>query len=139
MPRLRSIHLIVGTLGLIAFLLSGQYMQHALAHLQGMPDGPRLMYRSAHIYLLWTSLLNLLLGSYFFQAGGVAARRWQAFASLLILLSPLFIGISFFVESRNSDLLRPYAAYSIYLAAGACVVHALVARAERRRRRGDVL
>jgi hypothetical protein len=121
-------------IGLLAFVLSGQYMEHFLAHLQGMPDGPRLLYRSAHIYLLWASLLNLALGSYVSVASHPGWRQIQALASALVLLAPVFVGISFFTESANAELVRPWARYGIYAAAAGCVLHTLVAFLPRRRR-----
>ena len=55
---LRSLHLVAGILGLLLFVLQGQYMDHVHDHLAGMEDGPRMMFRSSHIYLLLASLLR---------------------------------------------------------------------------------
>ncbi|HUF30650.1 MAG TPA: hypothetical protein VMM77_08270, partial [Gemmatimonadaceae bacterium] len=61
---MRRLHLAVGMLALLVFILTGQYMDRVHEHLTGRPDGPRLLYRSAHIDLLFAALLNLLLGAY---------------------------------------------------------------------------
>ena len=52
---MRRFHLGAGLLGVLAFLATGQYHEH----LRGMDDAQRLLFRSAHIYLLLASLLNL--------------------------------------------------------------------------------
>ena len=66
LPRvLRRIHLVVGLAGVVLFLGTGQYMDRVHDHLRGMEDVRRMLFRSAHIYLLWSSLLNLALGLYF--------------------------------------------------------------------------
>lgn len=132
MIRLRTLHLIIGIAGLLAFVLSGQYMHHFLDHLQGMPDGARLMYRSAHLYLFWASLLNLLLGSYLDCATQGGIRRFQILASAMIVLAPFLIGFSFFVESNSTELFRPFARVGIYSALAGCIIHAFVASAMRR-------
>ncbi len=66
MPRhpWKWLHLLFGILGLVAFLFTGQFMDRRLDHLVGMPDGPRALYRSGHIYILFSALLNLLLVLY---------------------------------------------------------------------------
>ncbi|PYS73641.1 MAG: hypothetical protein DMF69_04235 [Acidobacteria bacterium] len=62
---MKRFHLIFGLLLVIAFLLTGQYMDRFLQHLQSMPDGPRMLYRSRHIYILLSGLINLGIGAYF--------------------------------------------------------------------------
>lgn|GEM_PF-407389 len=133
MNRLRTFHLIVGVSGLIAFLLSGQYMHHFLGHLKDMSDGPRLLYRSAHIYLLFASLLNLLLSSYLIPVSRGRARYFQVAASLMLMLAPAFIGFSFFSESNVQELFRPVVRIGIYIAAAGCIMHAFVSSIVRRK------
>jgi len=49
---MRRLHLIVGLGGVVAFLLTGQYMDRVHDHLRDMDPTPRLLFRSTHIYLL---------------------------------------------------------------------------------------
>ena len=125
MNRLRTIHLIIGVTGLIAFILTGQYMAHVHDGLKSMPDGPRMMHRSAHIYLLWASLLNLLLGPYLTIATHARARLMQAIASAMLLAAPFMLCYSFLKESNHPQLLRPITQYAIFLAAAGGVMHAI--------------
>ena len=111
---LRQLHLAVGIGGLIAFIFTGQYMDRALDHLTGMRDLPRMMYRSAHIYLLFSALLNLMLGFYLVEAAG-RSRRWLRRAgSVPVLLAPPLLLLAFFNEPGLSSFERPYARLAIY-------------------------
>ena len=128
---LRVIHLIVGAAGLIAFAATGQYMAWVHAGLQGMPDGPRLFFRSAHIYLLWGALLNFLLGCYLVRVQRGMLRHAQSAGSLLILAGPFMLFASFFFEQHNAELLRPIGQLAIFLALGGALLHAVAALAGR--------
>lgn len=125
MIQLRTSHLIVGTAGFIAFVLTGQYMSLVHNYLQGMADGPRLFFRSAHIYLLWSSLLNLLLGCYLTRFTSGAARPLQFLASLAILAGPFLLGFSFFFEQYHPALTRPIGRWTILIAAGGAIGQAV--------------
>lgn len=125
---MRRSHLFVGVAGGIAFLLSGQYMHHSLGHLQDVADGPRLLYRSAHIYLLWSSLLNLALG----WAWTGVRTRWRqivhSVCSVAVLAGPPLMVCGFFLEPTSGGLDRPFTALANYLAfagmLGLATVHA---------------
>ena len=97
------------------------------AGLQGMPDGPRLFYRSAHIYLLWGALLNLLLGCYLARLERGVLRHVQSLGSLLILAGPFMLAASFFAERHNPELDRPVGQLAIFLALGGVALHAVAA------------
>lgn len=61
---MKRIHFWVGVVGMLAFVCTGQYMHIFHNHLEGMADAPRMLYRSAHIYLLLSSIINLAAGVY---------------------------------------------------------------------------
>src|SRR5688572_17920989 len=70
----KRFHLVFGLVVLIVFLLTGQYMDRYHNHLEFMADGPRLLYRTRHIFILMSGLLHLGIGTYFsFQP--TATRR----------------------------------------------------------------
>jgi hypothetical protein len=114
---LRRLHLVFGIGGLIVFLLTGQYMYWVLDHLSGMAGAPRLFFRSAHIYLLWASLLNLSLGCYLRDDQARFRRHLQSVASAGILAAPCLLAVSFFMERYNAQLTRPLAHLAIFAAA----------------------
>ena len=61
MTKLNRFHFWLGITGTLLFILTGQYMDKVHNHLQKMADGPRMLYRSAHIYLLLAAVVNLAL------------------------------------------------------------------------------
>ena len=61
---LKPIHFWVGVLGIILFLLTGLYMHIYLGHLRDVADGPRMVYRASHIYILLTAIINVVAGAY---------------------------------------------------------------------------
>lgn len=123
MVRLRTLHLVAGVAGFVAFLLTGQYMHWVHAGLEGMAAGPRLFVRSAHIFQLWSSLLNIGLGCYLTPFASVVARRVQWASSLLILVGPLLFGVSFFFESYTPALTRPVSNLANFSALGGMAGH----------------
>ena len=119
---MRRLHLVVGLVGVIGFLLTGQYMDRVHDHLRGMDDARRLLFRSTHLYLLFGSLLNLALGLYLSPTTG---WRWsvRTVGSLLVLSTPIFAAIGFFTEPWLSDLDRPYTRPAAYGALAGMVLH----------------
>ena len=106
MVSLRTLHLGIGLGGLLAVVVTGQYMHIHLDDMQSIADGPRMMYRSAHIYLLWSSLLNLVVAAGHFPNGSAKVRWTQRAASFLLAVGPILTTLSFFTESEHGDLLR---------------------------------
>jgi hypothetical protein len=128
MSLLKPIHLVVGVTGLIAFVLTGQYMGIFLQGLAGMPDGPRLLYRSSHLYLMWSSLLNLVVGYYFVAATTQGARIAQGIASALLLAGPPLILAGFFIESPANDFERVFCRWANYFALAGTILHIVSSR-----------
>jgi len=83
-------------------------MYHVHSALQGLDDGPRMLYRSAHIYFLLVSISNLLVGVYL-EPKSLRPPKWLQFIiSALLLLAPAFILAGFFIEPQLDELSRPY-------------------------------
>ena len=116
--QFRTLHLWIGILSIIAFLATGQYMDKVHAHLVGMEDGPRMLFRSTHLYILFTGLINLTLGLHRSPYGHSAARNLQALGSVLLLLVPILLTIGFFSEPFLTDFARPFTRPATYLAFG---------------------
>jgi hypothetical protein len=91
--------------------------------LSDMPDGPRLLYRTSHLYLMWSSLVNLLVGFYFVAAASKGARIAQALASTLLLLGPPLMLAGFFLESPANDLDRMFCGWGNYFALAGVILH----------------
>src|SRR5262249_14320220 len=106
-------HWTAGTLTLLLFPLAGLYMRY-VADVPHLSDAPRLMFRSRFLFLLLIATVNLAL-SY-----SKPERLMERVASMLILLAPLPIIVSFFVDpSRGvqSSAWTVFTMRSIFLAA----------------------
>jgi hypothetical protein len=127
----KRFHLIFGLLLVIAFLLTGQYMDRFHQHLQSMPDGPRMLYRSRHIYILLSGLINLGIGAYFRYRLTQSRRILQLLGSLLITAASVLSVFAFFREPGLTGLQTPLTHKGIYLIAAGVVLHVLSAIGER--------
>src|SRR5918997_351406 len=76
---MRRLHLVVGVATLVAFLLTGQYMDYLEVRTNALGETARVMFRSRHIYLLLAGLVNVGLGAYF----SYRARGWRRGSQLL--------------------------------------------------------
>lgn len=120
---MKRFHLIFGFVVIIIFILTGQYMDKFLQHLEGMADGPRMMYRTRHIYILLSGLLNLAVGAYF----SYRATRWRrllqfAGSALIVAATALFI-TGFFWEPKLAGLETPWSGQGVYLIAYGTLLH----------------
>jgi hypothetical protein len=115
--NLQKVHLIVGLAGVLAFVLSGQYMYWAL-EVRFMEPGPRAFTRGTHIFLMYSSVLNVALGCFYSRSSRRWARVLQAVASWAILAGPLLLIASFLAEPYRPGLERPLSRYANELAFG---------------------
>lgn len=104
MRRGQLFHVVFGLLVVVAFLLTGQYMDRFHEHLRGMPDAQRMLYRSRHIYILLAGLLNLGLGTYLQPRPSRPARALQLVGSALIVAATCMLVAAFFREPPRADL-----------------------------------
>ena len=107
----------------VGFLLTGQYMDKFYNHLDGMPDGPRLLYRTRHIFILLAGLLNLGIGAYFTYRIQPWRRTLQLLGSLLIFVASVLFLIAFFYEPNLGNLHTPLSHWGTYTIAAGAVFH----------------
>ena len=120
---MKKVHLIFGLALVVAFLLTGQYMDKHFHHLVGMPDAPRLLYRTRHIFILLSGLLNLGIGAYFTYRIQPWARTLQLLGSLFIFAASLLFLIAFFYEPAMANLHTPLTHWGTYTIATGAVLH----------------
>lgn len=90
------------------FLATGRYMRAAFPELHQYDDTMRMLYRSAHVYILLAALINGAFAVNLTTASGW--RRWvQLLASAAIAASPVVFLMAFFFEPAPGRLDRPYA------------------------------
>ena len=110
---MKRFHLIFGGVVILIFILTGQYMDKFLHHLVGMPDGPRMLYRTRHIYILLSGLLNLGIGTYFTYGWTRLRRALQFLGSALIVAATALFITGFFWEARLTGLETPWSGQGI--------------------------
>jgi hypothetical protein len=110
----KRLHYWTGLAGIIVFLLTGQYMDIYHEHLRGVADGPRMLYRATHIYIMLASIINLVLGVYLSEPQGRMGRVLQRLVSIVVLLAPLLLLAGFFTEPNLADLQRPYSRPALF-------------------------
>src|SRR6185369_2373333 len=120
---MKKAHLIFGILIVVSFLLTGQYMDKYYHHLAGMPDGPRLLYRTRHIFILLAGLLNLGIGSYFTYRSMMWGVVLQVFGSGLIVIASILFVVAFFYEPTLTNLYTPLSHWGMYLILAGTALH----------------
>lgn len=126
MFQVSFIHTVVGTVVLISFLLTGVTMLIMFPELYAGRQEIRMMYRATHIYLLMSSLINLMAGIYTRSSQDTSFIRIRLFASWCLIVAPAFILVAFFTEPATYAIDRPYSFWGIVLLLAGVVLHSLV-------------
>ena len=111
--KLKLLNFTFGVVGMILFLIQGQYMDINYDYLKGMEDGPRMLFRSAHIYFLLASIINLCIGVYW-EVRNDKLIFIKNIISLIAIISPIFLLFGFFYEPFMEALSRPYSTMGLY-------------------------
>lgn len=130
---MRRAHLIVGVLGVIVFVITGQVMARHVPDIHTLSAEVRLMYVSRHIYLLGAALVNLVLGLYLEVQPPGWRRVLHYLGSLLILVSPVSLLLAFTAEPALGMAGRSWRSFSGLIALFAGVMTHLVASVTRER------
>jgi hypothetical protein len=104
---MKTLHRTFGVLVILAFLLTGQFMDFHNPRVRDMSDeGARMMFRSRHIYILLAGLLNLGIGIYFTYWDARWRKILQLTGSGLLILATLMLIGAFFYEPPMKGLQR---------------------------------
>jgi len=131
MKHLRRAHLIVGVLGVIAFVITGQVMARHIPNVHTLSSEVRMMYVSRHIYLLGAALVNLVLGLYLQLKPPGWRRILQEIGSLLMILSAVALLMAFIAEPTLGMAGRSWRSFFGVIALFAGVMTHLVASVTR--------
>jgi hypothetical protein len=120
---MKRFHLVFGLVMLIVFLLTGQYMDRYHNHLEFMADGPRMLYRSRHIFILMSGLLHVGIGTYFSFRSTPTRRAVQTTGSILITVATVLFTIAFFYEPRLEGLQNSLSLAGTIMTAAGTLLH----------------
>lgn len=115
MKALNILHTAMGTVCLVIFFITGQYMESIFPAAYQDNEMIRVLYRANHIYILMSALVNLVLGIYLLQHSFKARKVIQWIASGLILVAPVLFVLAFFLESTAVDLNRPFTFWAVVI------------------------
>lgn len=119
-------HFAIGILFFAFFLATGAYMLFNFPELYNGREEVRMMYRATHIYILMSSLLNLMTGSYLLQLSNSSLLFLRKAASLLIIVTPIMFSAAFFYESAAYMVERPITFWSVLFLFLGVMLHALL-------------
>jgi hypothetical protein len=113
--RLKEVHLLVGVTTLLVFPGTRGYMRMNIPELYGGEETIRYLFRSRHISILFSSLINILLGIYLRRSIDPGNARMQFTGSVLLLPAPA-VHIAAFVVEPFSEVrfLTTVAAFAVF-------------------------
>lgn len=103
--KLERIHLLVGLAVFAYFLGTGIYMRSNFPDLYHGDEAMHYIFRSRHVYILLSALLNILTGVYFSWQNDPRRKRLQTLGSLLLLIAPLLHIAAFSIEPYDMSRL----------------------------------
>jgi len=121
---MKKIHLLVATITIFVFLLSGIYMRTQFPALYAGNETTRMMFRANHIYILFIGLCNLLLGRYLVTYQK-KAYYLQLVSSAIIFIATVLSIIAFFFEAGKGQMGRSFSSIAIILTTFGVLGHSL--------------
>ena len=112
---MRKLHLFVGLAGLAAFLGTGIYLASAAPEHYRRAEALRFIYRANHVYVLLSSLVNLVLGIYLVPLAAGWRSLSSKIGSYLLLASPLILLLAFVLETSKVTPERPVTTVGVVL------------------------
>jgi len=120
----RRTHWIVGTATLAVFLLTGAYMRWIrVPPVPQLDDVTRAVYRSRHLFILLSAVLNLALAM-----APSATQRARQLVSIAVLVAPVLFLTAFAIEPAHGLHGAPFSQIALYLLFAAAVILVRVAK-----------
>lgn len=118
-------HLIFGIVLFVAFLITGRFMRMDFPDKDIIPQEFRLLMRSRHIYILFSSLIHILLGLYL-QMHETVWRKYLQLSGSLLLFSASFLLIwAFIFETYAAKHFTDVSRYGLYFSLAGTIFHLL--------------
>jgi hypothetical protein len=124
-------HLILGAVLFYIFTLTGSQMRADFPDKEVISQELRLLMRSRHIYILFSSLLHLLLGAYIRAAPSLRIRIFQFTGSGLLAISGVLFVVAFYFETYTSGHYSDVSRWGLYLSLAGVGIHLIGGIADR--------
>lgn len=121
----RKLHFAVGLAGVVAFLGSGAYMRAGFPDLYETNEVLRYLYRSNHVYILLSSLINVALGVHLTPVAPGWRSAVSKAGSLLALAAPAVLCLAFFIEAPKPSPERVVTLLGIWALAVGIALHVI--------------
>lgn len=120
---MRYAHLAFGLALFVVFTITGRYMRVDFPDKDVIPQDLRLLMRSRHIYILFSSLIHLVLGVYLTLRPGIWQRLVQIGGSVVLLVSSCLLVWAWYVETYQTGSFSDISREGIYLSLLGVVLH----------------
>jgi len=116
-------HLTFGILVLVVFLVTGGFMRADFPDKEIIPQDFRLLMRSRHIYILFSSFMHILLGVYLRIETRVWRKILQLFGSSVLIAGSILLIWAFVYETYTIRQFSEASRWGIYLCLGGTIFH----------------
>jgi hypothetical protein len=122
---MRKFHLIFGLLLFVVFVTTGRFMLLDFPDKENIPQDLRILMRSRHIYILFSSFIHILLGIYF-QVFAINFRKYlQIFGSVFLTIASCVLIYGFIYETYQTQHFSDISRFGIYFSLGGIIAHFL--------------
>ena len=118
-------HLIFGIILFVVFLITGRFMRMDFPDKDIIPQELRLLMRSRHIYILFSSLVHILLGLYLVMHEKFWRKSLQIFGSILLFSASLLLVWAFVFETYAAKHFSDVSRYGLYASLAGTIFHLL--------------
>ena len=118
-------HLIFGIILFVVFLVTGKFMRVDFPDKDIIPQDLRLLMRSRHIYILFSSLIHILLGLYLQTHEKLWRKSLQIFGSFLLFAASLLLIWAFIFETYTAQHFSDVSRYGLYATLAGTIFHLL--------------
>src|SRR5205085_10066532 len=116
-------HVAFGLAVFIAFTITGRYMRIDFPDKDVIPQDLRLLMRSRHIYILFNSLIHLVLGAYLALRPMVLQRALQITGSILLTAASILLIRAWYIETYDLQHFTDASRWGIYTTLAAVGMH----------------
>jgi len=122
---LRTAHLVVGAIAVVAFLITGMLMNSHRPPVMQMDWDQRLLFNSRHIYLMAAGLVNIALGVHYRLPASRVRQAAAILGTLLVMASAVMLFFAFFAEPMAGRSPGPLSGYALFALFGGVLAYAL--------------
>jgi hypothetical protein len=123
MIAVKWFHLIFGILLFIVFTVTGRYMRVDFPDKDAIDQFLRVLMRSRHIYILFSSLIHISLGVYMALNPRLWQKIIQIIASITLTISSVLLVWAWYVETYQTQHFGDLSREGIYLSLAGVVLH----------------